>query len=129
MTALTHTHTHTHAQKRIRPAREYLLALLVETHRGKKKGWGLYYSLCLTYFPSMGNIFWFICIDPLRKFVWKGVGMGRAIFPPFSFVKRIVLPLGRSEDNCTYSLIVLPRHSKQLISFDQSTPIVVLHRV
>jgi hypothetical protein len=53
----------------------------------------------------MGKSCWLIIIDPLREFVWKGVGLGRAIFSPFSFVKGIVLPLGRYEVNCAHSLI------------------------
>ena len=77
----------------------------------------------------MGKNCWFIFIDPLREFVWKGVGLGRAIFSPFSFVKRIVLPLGRYKVNCAYSLIPSAA-ALQTINFvpmfGQSTPIVVL---
>ena len=36
----------------------------------------LFNSLCLTELPSMGKNCWFICIDPLREFVRKGVGLG-----------------------------------------------------
>jgi len=36
----------------------------------------LFNSLCLTDLPSMGKNCWFICIAPLREFVWKGQGLG-----------------------------------------------------
>ena len=44
-------------------------------------------SLCLMDFPSMGKNCCFIFVDPLREFVWKGTGLGRAIFSPSSFGK------------------------------------------
>ena len=78
----------------------------------------------------MGKNCWFIFIDPLGEFVWKGVGLGWATFLPFSFVQRIALPLGRYEVNCAYSLIPSAT-ALQTINFvpmfGQSTPTVVLH--
>ena len=38
----------------------------------------------------MGKNCWFIFINPLWEYVWRGMGLGRAIFSRFSFVKRIL---------------------------------------